>query len=168
MLSGVYAVVARDEIRQLAYRYAWALDCRDIDGLVALFVDDVRVAPDTSGLAALRAAFVDQLSGLGPTVLFVGNHIIDFDGRDEDRATGIVYCRGFIQAPGAFIEQMIVYTDRYRRGSQWQFMSRRHELVYGVPTAEQPFDQPPANWPEHHDGLGTVPERFETWRAFWS
>ena len=26
---------------------------------------------------------------------------------------------------------------------------------------------PPANWPEHHDGMGTVPEHWSSWRAFW-
>ena len=47
-------LIARDEIRQLAYRYALAVDSRDIDTLVDLFVPDVQVGRDASGREALR------------------------------------------------------------------------------------------------------------------
>jgi ketosteroid isomerase-like protein len=50
-------VVAHDEIRQLASRYAVAVDSRDLDRLVGLFVDDVRVGRDTFGRDALRDSF---------------------------------------------------------------------------------------------------------------
>ena len=42
-MTPVERCVARDEIRQLAYRYALAVDSRDIDLLVSLFVPDVKV-----------------------------------------------------------------------------------------------------------------------------
>ena len=42
-------LVAHDEIRQLASRYAVAVDSRDLDSLVDLFVDDVRVGRDADG-----------------------------------------------------------------------------------------------------------------------
>ena len=32
----------------------------------------------------------------------------------------------------------------------------------------QPADSAPANWPENHDGMGTVPEDWPSWRAFWA
>ena len=37
------------DIRQLPYRYALALDSRDMDALVDLFVPDVRVGRDETG-----------------------------------------------------------------------------------------------------------------------
>ena len=162
MLAGVDAVIARDAIRQLAYSYAWCLDGRDIDGLVALFVDEVRAD------GALRESFAGQLRALGPTVLFVGNHLIDFDEADDDLARGVVYCRGYVSEPDGFVEQMIVYSDRYRRATdgRWRFVGRRHELVYGVRTAEEPFAQEPANWPERSVGTGTLPYRLESWQRF--
>ena len=46
---------AIDEIRQLAAKYAVALDMRDLDALVNLFVEDVGVPGKRSGRAALRA-----------------------------------------------------------------------------------------------------------------
>lgn len=165
-MSGVERVIARDEIRQLAYRYAYATDARDIDLLVSLFVPDVRVTRETSGREAMRDFWIDSLRAIGVSILFVGNHIIDFD--DPEHAQGIVYCRGQIQHGERWIEQAIQYRDRYeKREGRWLFVRRKHVLWYGVETAERPLAQPPANWPEHHDGLGSVPGDIASWRAFW-
>jgi ketosteroid isomerase-like protein len=166
-MTSVERVVARDEIRQLAYRYALAIDTRDLDALVSLFVPDVRVGRDGSGRAALRESFAESLSSIGVSILFVGNHVIDF--QDDRNATGVVYCRGQIQDGERWIEQAIQYRDLYeRRGDAWLFVRRRHLLWYGVETAERPLDQAPANWPEHHVGRGTLPEDVPTWQAFWA
>lgn len=161
-------VVARDEIRQLVYQYAWRLDSRDIDGLAALFVEDVNLGPGLGGRDELATKFRSQLRELGPTTLLVGNHIIEFDSADNDRASGIVYCRGYIHDPTGFIEQMIVYFDTYQHGADgvWRFVGRRHELFYGVVAAEQPQDLAPANWPSAQTGTGTIPFRLDTWQAF--
>lgn len=166
-LSGVERVIARDAIRQLAYRYAYATDARDIDLLVSLFVPDVRVTRDTSGHGAMRDFWTDSLRAIGVSILFVGNHIIDFD--DPDHAQGIVYCRGQIQDGERWIEQAIQYRDRYeKRDGRWLFVRRKHVLWYGVETAERPLAQRPANWPEHHDGVGSVPGDIESWQSFWA
>ncbi len=45
-MDALARLLARDEIRELAHRYAVAIDSRDLDALVALFVDDVRVGRD--------------------------------------------------------------------------------------------------------------------------
>lgn len=158
-------VIARDEIRDLAYRYAVAIDSRDLDTLVSLFVSDVRVGRE-AGREALCRSFEASLSEIGVSILFVGNHVIDF--ADAKHATGIVYCRGQIQDGERWIEQAIQYRDSYeRRGQRWLFVRRVHLLWYGVETAERPLDQAPANWPERHVGRGTVPEDLPSWRAFW-
>ena len=163
-------VADRDEIRQLAYRYAWALDSRDIDAVSRLFVPLDN--PDGgSGPERWAARFQRSMSGVGVTTLLVGNHLIDFD--DDDHAHGLVYCRGYIEPRDSrparrLIEQMILYRDSYQRvDGEWRFVERVHELWYGIETAERPLQQPPANWPEHHDGLGSVPYAEPTWRSFW-
>jgi hypothetical protein len=164
-LSDVERVVARDEIRQLAFRYAFAIDSRDIDLLVSLFVPDVRVGRER-GREALRASFEESLGAIGVSILFVGNHLIDFES--PDRASGIVYCRGQIQDGERWIEQAIQYRDSYqRRDGRWLFARRIHVLWYGVETAERPLDQEPAEWPRRHVGRGTVPEDLPSWQAFW-
>lgn len=160
-------LLAYEEIRQLAARYALATDSRDLDALVALFVDDVQVGRDTFGRDALRESFATSLRGVGITILNVGTHVIDLV--DDDAATGHVYCKGEIQDGERWIHQAILYRDAYaRRDGHWYFVRRRHELWYGAEVGINPLTLPPANWPEHHDGMGTVPEIWETWRDFWT
>ena len=160
-------LVAHDEIRQLAARYALATDSRDLDALVGLFVDDVQVGREQRGRDALRESFATSLRGVGITILNVGTHVIDLTGPDQ--ATGHVYCKGEIQDGDRWIHQAILYRDTYeRRDGHWYFVRRRHELWYGAEVGVNPLTLPPANWPEHHDGIGTVPEIFDTWKAFWS
>lgn len=156
-----------EEIRQLAYRYALATDSRDLDTLVALFVDDVQLGRDRRGREALRADFEEQLRGIGISILNVGNHIIDFD--DDHHARGIVYCRGEIQHGERWIVQAIQYQDRYeRRQGHWYFVRRKHLLWYGAEVGENPLKLPPANWPENHTGRGTLPESLASWQEFWA
>jgi ketosteroid isomerase-like protein len=141
-------LVAHEQIHQLASRYAVALDARDLDTLVALFVDDVQVGRDASGRDALRESFRSQLQDLGVTILHVTNHVIDVT--DADHATGIVSCRAEIERGGRRVVQSIQYHDTYaRRGDGWRFVRRRHLLFYD------------------DDARGELPERFETWRAFY-
>ena len=165
-MDDVQRLVACDQIRQLASRYALAIDARDLDALVALFVDDVRVG-DAHGREALRRDFDQQLRAIGVSILFVGNHVIDFD--DADHARGVVYCRAEIQDGDRWVVQAIQYRDRYeRRDSHWLFVRRQHLLWYGAEQASSPVDQPPAEWPKRSTGRGTIPESWGSWKRFWA
>lgn len=158
-------LVARDEIRELAQRYALAIDARDLDGLVALFVPDVDCGRWGSGRAALRRSFESQLRDAGPSVMLVANHVIDLD--DDAHARGVVYGVVEVSRPEGWVRQAIRYDDAYeRREGAWLFVRRRHRLWYGVVLPYDPLDQPPANWPESQVGRGTLPESLETWRRF--
>lgn len=155
-----------EAIRQLVARYAVATDARDLDGLVALFVDDVQVGAERRGRDALREYFDRSLRDVGVTILYVGNHVIDFD--DGDHARGIVYCRGEVQVDDRCVIQAIQYRDAYeRRGGTWYFVRRKHLLWYGAELGQSPLGLPPANWPEHLTGKGELPEAWDTWRDFW-
>jgi len=159
-------LLARDEIQELAHRYAVATDARDLDALVALFVPDVRVGRDAVGREALRGDFDHQLRAIGVSILFVGNHVIDFD--DDERARGVVYCMAQIQDGERWIRQAIRYDDSYaRRDGRWLFVRRRHLLWYGAEEPRNPLHQPPAEWPKRHTGRGTLPESLESWQRFW-
>jgi ketosteroid isomerase-like protein len=157
---------AYEAIRQLVARYAVAVDARDLDTLVSLFVEDVRVGALGDGRAALRQSFETSLRGIGVSILNVGTHVIDLVGQDE--AVGTVYCKGEIEDGTRWIHQAIVYEDRYRQvGGSWFFVRRNHRLFYGAEVGVNPLGLPAANWPEHHDGLGTLPGEWDTWRRFW-
>ena len=165
-MDALERLIARDAIRDLAHRYALAMDSRDLDALVALFVEDVRVGRDETGRKALKRNFDGQLREIGVTILFVGNQVIEFD--DDDHAHGVVYCKGEIQDGERWISQAIQYQDRYeRRDGSWYFARRRHLLWYGLEQPENPLAQSPANWPENHTGRGTLPESLESWQKFW-
>jgi hypothetical protein len=159
-------LLALEEIRRLAHAYALAIDSRDLDALVALFVADVQVGRDRRGREALREDFDRQLREVGITILFVGNHLIDFDG--EAQARGVVYCKAEVQQGDRWLHQAIQYRDTYeRRDGRWLFVRRRHLLWYGSAIGENPLTLPPARWPEHQTGRGTLPESWETWQRFW-
>lgn len=170
-LAGPVAdLLARDEIRDLSHRYAVALDSRDLDALVALFVPDVAVGGGRTGREALRAFWDRTLRDVGVTVLQVSTQVVEVDGRD--RAHGTVYCRAQVQQGGrqgeVWVEQAIAYFDDYERvDGRWLFRRRDHQLFYGVETAERPLDQEPARWPQRGTGVGTLPHAWDTWGAFW-
>ncbi len=148
------------QIRELAARYGRDLDARDMDGLLGLYVPEVR--------DKLREALVLPLRRVHMTILHVGTHVIDF--QDADNATGSVYCHGEIQnTEENWISQAIHYGDRYaRRDGRWYFArARRHELFYGTDHGIAPNGLPLADWPTHDTGTGTVPMRWESWQEFW-
>jgi hypothetical protein len=89
--STIVDLCAVESIRQLASRYALAVDVRDLDLLVACFVPDVQVGRSSFGREALRAWFSDTLRRFGYTIHLIGNHVIEL--LDADHAKGVVYCR---------------------------------------------------------------------------
>lgn len=171
-MEPIERLVAHDEIRSLASRYAVAVDSRDLDALVELFVDDVRVGRGDGGVPlvgreALRASFAESLSAVGVTMLHVGTHRIDLLGADD--AAGLVYCLGQVEEDGRWIHQSILYRDTYaRRDGRWLFVRRVHELWYGRADDANPLLSEPAEWPARSTGRGTVPESFPTWAPFWA
>ena len=139
-------LIANEDIRQLASRYAIHYGSRDLDRLVELFVPDIKVTRETSGRQALKASFDSQFRTLGRVILQVSNHLIDVTGPDD--ANGIVSCRGEIED-----------TD-----GRWGFVKRRHLLWYGHDMPNPPVGLPDANWPANQTGKGELPECLESWQ----
>ncbi len=165
-MDAVARLIAHDEIRLLAARYAVAVDSRDLDALVELFVPDVQVGRHAVGRPALRADFATSLANVGVTILNIGTHAIDL--HDDHHATGTVYCTGEIEVGDAWVRQAILYRDAYeQREGTWFFVRRVHELWYGATVEPNPLAQEPADWPASATGRGTVPESWATWAPFW-
>lgn len=158
-------LVACEEIRQLASRYAVLLNHRDLDGLAELFVPDVRIGRDLTGRAALRANMAGQLADGHRTILQVTNQVIDVE--DADHATGIVGTRGEIERGDEWVIQVIEYHDTYeRRDGRWLFVRRRHYLWYGADMLTRPNVLPDAEWPTNQTGKGVLPEIMPTWQTW--
>ncbi len=156
------------EIQQLPVRYALALDARDMDALVELFVPDVRVGPDAQGREALKQWFTETMSAMRTSVHLVANHIVDFD--DADHARGIVYCHDELEWPerGEWEQGKLQYWDTYERvDGEWCFAHRRFHRWYIVDALTRPSRGAGVN--VGTDALTThlLPDAFPTWIAFW-
>ena len=151
----------------MASRYAVALNHRNLDALVELFVADVRVGRDDVGRESLKQNMAAQLRDGHRTILQVSNHVIDVV--DADHATGIVGTRAEIERGDEWVIQVIEYHDTYeRRDGHWLFVRRRHHLWYGSDMLTRPNVLPEANWPKSQTGKGTLPEIMPSWQAWQS
>lgn len=151
----------------MASRYAVALNHRNLDALVELFVADVRVGRDDVGRESLKQNMAAQLRDGHRTILQVSNHVIDVV--DADHATGIVGTRAEIERGDEWVIQVIEYHDTYeRRDGHWLFVRRRHHLWYGADMLTRPNVLPEANWPKSQTGKGTLPEIMPSWQAWQS
>ena len=160
---------AIDEIRQLAARYALALDSRDVATLVSLFVEDVSTGEGRTGREALAEWFDPILRPYEITFHLIGNHVIDFDG--DDRASGVVYCRPEHEVGDLWVVMPMQYWDRYeRRGGRWYFRSRRPVVFYAADVLEHPLRiQDRFHFPGNPMiTKAELPEKWASWHAFWS
>jgi ketosteroid isomerase-like protein len=162
------ALEAREAIRQLAARYALALDSRDVAALVDLFVEDVRSADGGVGRDALAEWFDPILRPYSTTFHLIGNHVIDLV--DADHATGVVYCRPEHEVGDQWIVMPMQYWDRYeRRADRWYFRSRSVHALYAADVLERPSDVPGRFHFPGNPMLSSadLPERWASWQAFW-
>ena len=108
-------VESRLAIGQLPIRYAMAIDARDVDTWVSLFIPDVQVGRDVFGHDALRAQIDPLLRTFGRSVHQICGHRIELDDADTDRATGATYCRAEHEVDDRWIVMAICYFDDYQR-----------------------------------------------------
>ncbi len=167
MVEPIDVVGIRSEIQQLAYRYAVAVDSRDVTMLASLFMPDDGSDP-VAHQKAVFERFDVGLRKVGISFLNVGTHLIDVHSATS--ATGLVYTKSEFQKDGDWNEQAILYRDTYACvEGRWYFLGERvHQLWYGAPPrGADPLDLPPANWPASQIGMGTVPGTWDSWNAFW-
>jgi len=151
-------------IGQLPIRYALAVDGRDIDAWLALFVEDVDCGRRGRGREALRSYIVPAVSQFYRSIHQICGHRIEFD--DADHAHGVVYCRAEHEAAGQWVVMAIAYFDTYeRRHGEWFFVRRQEKHWYSVDQLERP--EPPFHrWPGT-DREPALPAAFPSWRGFW-
>ncbi|WP_081291098.1 nuclear transport factor 2 family protein [Mycobacterium asiaticum] len=153
-------------IGQLPSRYAMALDARDLDALVALFVDDVDAGAEGRGRDALKRWYDGVLRRFYRSIHLVCGHQFAFDS--ADRATGSVYCRAEHEDGDGWYVITMRYDDVYeRRDEQWCFVRRREHPWYSVDVTERPGPEF-IRWPADVQLRAAMPDRMPTWRAFWA
>ena len=157
-----------EAIRQLASRYALAIDVRDLDALAELFVEDVRVGRKRSGRAALKAWFDSFMRNrFRETAHIVMNHVIEFRGPDE--ANGVVYCRAEHELGDRFVVQQMQYWDHYaRRGGIWLFVRRIPLAWYATDVLDPPVGERKMRWPDSEPYVGELPNWWDSWQEYWA
>lgn len=158
-------VESRAAIKDLAVRYAIAVDSRDIDGWTGLFVPDVNCGRFGTGREALRQSIEPALRNFYRSIHMVCGHAIDID--EPDRATGTVYCRAEHEVGERWIVMAIIYEDEYaRRDGRWYFVRRKERHWYATDMLDRPIGDNANQW-EQHLKPPALPEIFSSWKDFW-
>lgn len=154
-------------IQQLAIRYAIAVDSRDIDGWLNLFVPNVDCGKRGIGREALRPRITQSLSNTYRSIHQICGHRIDFD--DADHAQGKVYCRAENERQRKWIVQAICYFDTYLRvDGEWFFVRRRDLHWYDADVTEGPKAPFKATPGQTREPLPLLPGAFKHWHQFWA
>ena len=166
-------VEAQQRIGQLPIRYAIAVDSRDLDTWVSLFVPDVEMGRHGRGRDALRAFIEPQVRGFYRSVHQICGHRIDLgpddpDGQGPAHASGSVYCRAEHEVDERWVVMAIRYDDAYRRiGAEWFFERRREHHWYAVDVTERPQAVDFDSW--HSSGRRPgLPAVDPSWAEFWA
>jgi hypothetical protein len=158
-------VEARIAIGELPARYARAVDARDIDAWLNLFVENVDCGRFGNGREALRRFIDPALRTFYRSVHFLCGHVVDFES--DDAATGTVYCRAEHEDGDRWVVMAIIYFDRYVRcGGDWFFESRDEKHWYSADVLDRPR-APFQLWDRWDKRLPRLPEDFPTWQGFW-
>lgn len=153
-------------IQQLPIRYALAVDARDLDTWVDLFVEDVNCGRRGRGREVLRSIIEPQLRTFYRSQHQICGHAVEFV--DDDHAAGRVYCRAEHEARGKWVVMAICYFDDYaRRDGRWYFVRRQERHWYSSDVLERPGQPVFQNWDAWPDARPELPHAFPTWKAFW-
>lgn len=165
-------VEAQLAIQQLPARYALAVDGRDLDALVSLFVEDVDCGRWGNGRRALKDYYASGqvLQAFYRSIHQICGHTIDLV--DEDHATGTVYCRAEHEDGAHWVVMAICYFDSYRRDAdgRWCFLRRDERHWYSTDWSTTPGRPALQNWPGKYAGpkfAPRLPHSLPGWQAFW-
>lgn len=123
----------KEEIRDLARRYADCVWRKASDEAVSLFAEDGSMDTGMGAPIRGRAALLEGYKAMLTIELqpFVHNHVVDLDG---DVATGRCYLDLRASAGGQSMIGSGFYEDAYVRTTEgWKFQSRKLTLRFFVP-----------------------------------
>ncbi len=156
----------RFDIGQLPIRYALAVDQRDLDTWVSLFIPTVSVGRFGSGHDALRSQIEPQLRKFYRSIHQIVGHRIELV--DQDTARGQTYCRAEHEVGDRWVVMAIRYDDKYRKvHGEWLFESRRERHWYANDLIEHPQSVSFNGWASTAP-TPDLPHADATWSSFWA
>lgn len=158
---------SRLAIQELAVRYALAVDSRDIEAWLGLFVADVDCGRFGRGREALRQFIEPALARFYRSIHLVCGHAIDFES--DELASGQVYCRAEHEDGTRWIVVPLLYHDTYvRRHDRWYFAKRTDRNWYSADVLERPGSGGFQTWGPVGGREPLLPSSFSTWSGFWA
>ncbi len=159
-------IEAQLAIQQLAARYAVAVDSRDLDAWVNLFIPDVDCGSYGKGREALKRFIDPAVRTFYRSIHQICGHVIELI--DRDHAKGTVYCRAEHEAAGRWVVMAICYFDLYERhDGSWYFARRSEKHWYSSDVLERPGEPQLQNWAAWSDRKPGLPQHFPSWKTFW-
>ncbi len=164
-------VEAQLSIGQLPIRYALAIDQRDLDAWVGLFVPDVDMGRHGRGREVLREWIAPSVSQFYRSIHQICGHRIVLGPAgptgEPETASGQVYCRAEHEVGKRWIVMAIRYDDEYRRvDGEWLFSRRRERHWYAADLLERPQQVNFDSWHTSSEAPA-LPAHAPAWAAFW-
>lgn len=140
------AWTAPQDVHDLAFRYALAVDRRDADMLLSVFTDDGAVMGYGENPISFRAEaglrdMTEKLAAFRMTMHNVFNQTFDMDAAGN--LTGETNCIASHILPGddwRVMDMAIRYHNSYRQqAGNWRFFERRLEVLWVETRAVSPF-----------------------------
>jgi len=135
-----------DAFQTLAYKYARAIDQRDLDGVCDIFTDDGRISGpgfDMSGRSGFEGMIKQVSDNFLKTQHQVFNVLAEIDG---DTATGETYCQAnhiIKNEDGSWLNHAwaIRYQDSYvKDGANWKYKARKLIVDWTTNTPAGPLN----------------------------
>lgn len=174
----IYALEAREQIRDLVVRYGMAVDDRDIDLVGELFTQAAvfRHGDDSivnHGRDEIVAFYTDRLTSFGPSYHYPHSHLVTLDaGTPPTTATGVVNAHAELAVDDRTYITALRYTDQYALDDgAWRFAERRIAMLYYMDMAD--LADGGLSVAKRKRYFGTVeqaelPEKLPTWQAFFA
>jgi hypothetical protein len=140
-MSDVNALIDKQEITEICYRYGLAIDTRDWPLLRSCFTPDVvgyYGAPDPYlGYQAIESLCRTTLESLSATQHLIGNVLVEIDG---DVATSSCYLQAQHVGRGVAEGEQFIFAGRYvdrlvRTTDGWRIAERRLEPMWSAGNA---------------------------------
>jgi hypothetical protein len=159
-------IEAQLAIQQLPVRYAVAVDSRDLDAWVDLFIPDVDCGSHGRGREALKRFIEPAVRTFYRSIHQICGHVIELI--DSEHAKGTVYCRAEHEDGHKWVAMAICYFDTYeRRDGRWYFTRRSEKHWYSSDVLERPGQPQFQNWAAWQERKPALPHHFPTWKPFW-
>ncbi|MGX7731507.1 SgcJ/EcaC family oxidoreductase [Rhodococcus sp. 2H158] len=164
-------LVAKDEIRDLAGRYALAVDDHDIDTVLSLFTEDgvFEVAgTELRGREQIRPFYVSSMDRYHTMLHTPEIHLVTIE--DDSHASGIMTGHAELAVHDTLMMTAFRYRDRYvRRDGTWLFERRTVSFMYAVPFESMGSSfrtTKRIRWPQTRYTEADYPESAPTWNTY--